>query len=265
MDTSMTSQLHVYESGTKDLPAILFLHGSPLSGRMWQPQLETLKEFHCLAPDLPEHGRSAAIAPFDMPDTVRRLEALIRESTPGGRAHVVGLSFGGVVAQALLDQAPEVVDHVILSGTAARGGKAFLAILRVYLDLNKPFLALLPSSWIAALFTWQFGIPRKYAPAMAEDVGAIKGEALSRLIYSTYSGIVSPAAPASPVLVAVGQKETPAAKSMARRLCQAIGGSRGIQVPNATHVWNMQQPELFNAVLRAWFTNRPLPAGLIPL
>jgi pimeloyl-ACP methyl ester carboxylesterase len=265
METTSELKLNVYESGTRTQPAILFLHGSPLSGRMWQPQLEALKEFHCIAPDLPEHGKSAAIAPFDMQDTVRRLVALIKASTPDGRAHVVGLSFGGVVAQALLDQAPEVCDHVILSGTSARGGKTFLAILKIYLDLNKPFLALLPPKWIAALFNWQFGIPKQYAPMLAEDVGAIKGEALSRLVYSTYGDIVTPPAPRSPVLVAVGQKETPAAKMMARRLHKAIAGSKGVVAPKATHVWNMQQPELFNAVVRAWVHDEELPKELLAL
>jgi len=265
MATISDLKLFVYESGLTTQPAILFLHGSPLSGRMWQPQLEALKEFHCLAPDLPEHGRSAGITPFDMQDTIQRLVTLIKESTPSGRAHVVGLSFGGVVAQALLNQAPEVVDHVILSGTSARGGKTFLAILKVYLDINKPFLALLPPHWIAALFNWQFGIPKQYAPMLSEDVHVIKGEALSRLIYSTYGDIVTPASPHSRVLVAVGQRETPAAKMMARRLFHTISGSKGVIVSRATHVWNMQSPELFNAVVRAWLSDQPLPEGLLPL
>jgi pimeloyl-ACP methyl ester carboxylesterase len=51
-----------------------------------------------------------------MQDTVQRLATLIRETTSDGRAHVVGLSFGGVVAQALMVAAPGLVDHVILKG-----------------------------------------------------------------------------------------------------------------------------------------------------
>ena len=257
--------LHVYESGSAANPAILFLHGSPLSGRMWEPQLEGLTEFHCLAPDLPEHGRSAGIAPFDMKDTVRRLVELIEGSTPNGRAHVVGLSFGGVVAQAMLVQAPEVVDHVILSGTAARPGKVFMAILTLYINLNKPILAVIPSDWLSALFTWQFGIPKKYGSAFSEDIRAVKGEALARFILSTYSEIVTPLQPRSPVLVAVGGKETMAAKIMARRLHRTISGSRGILVPGAAHVRSLQKPEAFNALIRAWVNDRSLPEEMLHL
>jgi pimeloyl-ACP methyl ester carboxylesterase len=96
--TTTAAGLHVYESGAVGAPVLLFLHGSPLSGRMWLPQLEVLAEFHCLAPDLPEHGLSQAVRPFSMDDCVRRLGSLVREAAPGGRTYVVGLSFGGVVA-----------------------------------------------------------------------------------------------------------------------------------------------------------------------
>lgn len=254
-----TQALNLYQSGSNNNPTVLFLHGSPLSGRMWQPQLESLPEFHCLAPDLPEHGLSKDIKPFDMQDTVQRLVKLIRDSSSNGKAHLVGLSFGGVVAQALLSQAPEVVERVMLSGTAARSGKGFQSFLKFYLDVNKPFMALLPPGWISALFKWQFGIPAKYAPQMTEDIQQVKGEALARLVLSTYADIQTPANPKSPVLVVVGEKETPAAKMMARRLKVDITGALGVVAPNATHVWNMQQPELFNRLLRAWLAGESLP------
>ena len=120
-------QLTLRDSGPADAPAILFLHASPLSGRMWLPQFERLTEFYCMAPDLPGHGGSAAI-PLSMPDTVQRLADLIHQKAAGGRAHVVGLSFGGVVAQALMVAAPDSVDHVILSGTSTRLGKTLVAL-----------------------------------------------------------------------------------------------------------------------------------------
>ena len=118
--TATSAGLHVYESGHSGQPLLLFLHGSPLSGRMWLPQLERLTEFHSLAPDLPEHGRSSQVRPFSMGDAVRRLADVVRQAAPDGRAHVIGLSFGGVVAQALMVQQPDLVDHAILTGTSAR-------------------------------------------------------------------------------------------------------------------------------------------------
>lgn len=53
--------LYAAQSGSPENTAIVFLHGSPLTSRMWQPQMERLPEFFCLAPDLPSHGHSAEI------------------------------------------------------------------------------------------------------------------------------------------------------------------------------------------------------------
>ncbi len=93
-------EMYCQEFGNPANPAIVFLHGSPLSGRMWQPQIDRLNEYYCIVPDLPGHARSAEI-PFSMPDTLDRLAELIHKLAPGGKAHLIGLSFGGVVAQAI--------------------------------------------------------------------------------------------------------------------------------------------------------------------
>lgn len=265
MEREPEGPLFVHESGPRLGPTILFLHGSPLSGRMWQPQLEGLPEFHCLAPDLPEHGQSAHLAPFSMADTVARLAALIRRSTAQGRAHLVGLSFGGVVAQAMMVDAPDVVDHVILSATATRFGGPLMAALKLQMALSDPLLRLLSPSQLGSLVAVQFGIPRAYRPAMGEDMKRVPPAAMARFILATYADITTPTRARQPVLVAVGKNETPVAKWMAKRLRQIIVGARGVMVPGGGHVWNLQHPMLFNDVVRAWVRDEPLPARLLPL
>jgi len=258
-------KLHVYESNPGASPAIVFLHGSPLSGRMWLPQLEQLSEFHCLAPDLPEHGQSANIGPFRMHDVVHRLTALIHESTSNGRAHIVGLSFGGVVAQSLMVEAPDVVDHVILSGTTCRLSKFLLLLLRLQLYLNRPLVACLSARQLAALFRWQFGVPFAFSKIVEEDIRRVSPSAMTKVVLSAYSNITTPTEATTPVLVAVGKKETAVAKMMARRLLKRIVGSKGVIVPKVGHVWNLQAADLFSDVVRAWITDKPLPSQLLPL
>ena len=60
--------LYTHQSGSPISPAVVFLHGGGLSSQMWQPVIERLPEFCCLAPDLPEHGHSRGLAPFDLDD-----------------------------------------------------------------------------------------------------------------------------------------------------------------------------------------------------
>ena len=258
--------LHIDESGQPGQPAILFLHGSPLSARMWAPQLEALAdEFHCLAPDLPEHGRSAGIGPFHMGDTLTRLTNLIDRTCAGGRAHVVGLSFGGVVAQALMSAAPERVGRVIVSGTAGRLNPFLLKVLEVQLALNKPLLRALPSGALAAMMRWQFALPRSYDAALREDLEAMSPDALARFVVATYADIRTPNRTTSPTLIVVGGRETPFAKWQAKQLVCEIPGSCGVRAPNLGHVWNLQDPRLFNEAVRAWMRGNPLPTELTSL
>ena len=82
---------------------------------MWQPQVENLTDYHLLVPDLPGHGDSSSIRLTSIEDVAGRVAELIREKAHGGKAHVVGLSLGAQVAVYLLAQAPELVDHAVIS------------------------------------------------------------------------------------------------------------------------------------------------------
>lgn len=253
-------RLHIHETGATTAPAILFLHGSPLSGRMWQPQFERLSGFHCLAPDLPGHGQSADVVPLVVRDTVDYLADAIRKRALHGKVHIVGLSFGGVIAQALMVAAPEVVDHAILSGTGTRMSKFLVAVQR----LNEPILRLMRPEQVAALVALQFGIPAQHRAALRDDFKTFSVAAFMQVLES-YLDIEMPVKTTSPTLVAVGQKETFYAKRAARQLSRAIPNARGVLVPGVGHVWNLQAPDLFADTVRAWITDQPLPDTLTPL
>jgi len=195
-----------------------------------------------------------------LPGTVEQLVALIRASTPSGKAHVVGLSFGGVVAQALMVAAPDVVDHVVLSGTGTRMSRLLVSISM----LNEPILRLLSPQQLAALVCLQFGIPARFRTQLGDDFRAFSSTTLVDVM-RTYLDIEMPALTRSPTLVAVGQKETVYARAAARGLTRGIPGAKGIVVPACGHVWNLEAPDLFADTVRAWVADRPIPAQLKPL
>jgi pimeloyl-ACP methyl ester carboxylesterase len=255
--------MYVHQAGPEAAPVILFLHGSPVSSRMWQPQVERLSgAFRCLAPDLPGHGKSAAL-PFDMDEVVAELAGLVAGSSATGRAHVVGLSFGGVVAQALMSARPEAVERAVLSGTAATLGAGMMAFLRLQVRANGPIVSRMSPEALAGLLGRQFGVPDAYRPMLAEDVRLASPAVYSDAILTTYSDIRTPAASAPPTLVVVGEKETGTARSMARRLATVIPGALGMTAPGG-HLWNLQHPDLFSDMVRAWAEQTPLPGALRP-
>ncbi|KAF5226918.1 hypothetical protein FAUST_12104, partial [Fusarium austroamericanum] len=114
----MTETTIFYKSHNPGGESILLIHGGFSDGSEWDGVWPLLAEhnYHLLIPDMPSHGNSVDIRPFEVDDTVRRLAALIKAEARGGRAHVVGISIGGHIAAALASQHPSYVLSLIVSG-----------------------------------------------------------------------------------------------------------------------------------------------------
>jgi 3-oxoadipate enol-lactonase len=101
-------------------PPLVLLHGLLVSGEMFGPLVaEWSPRYRLIVPDLRGHGRSAQLPG---PYTVGQLatdvaDMLDRMHVP--RAHVLGLSHGGAVAQQLARDHPDRVDRLVLAGTFA--------------------------------------------------------------------------------------------------------------------------------------------------
>jgi pimeloyl-ACP methyl ester carboxylesterase len=252
------AELYCHKAGAITSPAIVFLHGGGLSGRMWQPQIEHLSEFHCLVPDLPEHGRSAARRPFTLARAAADVATLIREAVPSGRAYLVGLSIGGAVGLEVLRTQPEVVERALLSGATPKLAKwlVFLTDLIV-----APLLRLTSAERLGALTLKSLGVPRQYHDLLSGDWRQLT-PALYHHINKATGEVQLPTHPVPPTLLVVGQREPGISKVHARSVARAVPGATARLVSGVGHAWNLEAPDLFNELVRAWFTERPLPAFL---
>jgi pimeloyl-ACP methyl ester carboxylesterase len=217
---------------------------------MWQPQFQRLPDYYCLAPDLPEHGNSAKIGPFSLKDTSRRVADLIRQSTPTGRAHVVGLSMGGAVAVRMLLDVPEVIDHVIVTGAATRLDPVVASFTTM--------MGFLSRDQLAQLIFLQSNIPQHYHHLVREGVRSVKPAAF-RHFSQEVTQIELPHAVHVPMLIPVGQQETFVVQQAAREMSTTIQGAKGVMVPGMGHIWNLEAPDLFTQTVRSWVTDAPLP------
>jgi pimeloyl-ACP methyl ester carboxylesterase len=253
--------LPTYETGSAARPAVVFLHGGGLSSRMWQPVIERLPELHCLAPDLPEHGQSLTIAPFDLDDAARRVAELIRQRLPGQKVVLVGLSLGGAVALNVARLAPDVARRMLVSGTSARLSK-FLGQLSLsslwMLRFYKP-------EDLAKSSAKQWGIPEQYLPLFHDDLIHSTSVDFNRTLIENLMRQQLPETLTCPLLVTVGAKETLPAKQAAQKLTRLYPSAVGRLVPGLGHVWALQNPDLFAATVKAWALDAPLPAALQPL
>ncbi len=252
--------LYTYESGSPASPAIVLLHGGGLSSRMWQPVIERLSEFYCLAPDLPEHGHSRDLKPFDLDDAAQRVAEIIRLRVPGRKAHLVGLSLGGAVVLNIARLDPEVAGRMMVTGTSARLGK-FLGQLSLsslwMLRFYKP-------ETLAKQSAKQWGIPEAYLPLFQEDLMLGTSAEFNRTLIENLMRQELPERLPSPMLVTVGEKETLPAKQAAQKLAKMYEQASGYMVPGVGHVWALQNPELFANTVKAWVTEHPLPDSLRP-
>ena len=100
-----------YELHGKDgAPWLTLSHSLACSTRMWDPQIEALKSrYRILAYDTRGHGESMAPAgAYTLEQLADDLHALLRHLAIDS-THFVGLSMGGMIAQALAIARPERV------------------------------------------------------------------------------------------------------------------------------------------------------------
>src|SRR5665648_601732 len=112
---STSPDLYAQDFGPENAPTIVFLHGGGAGGWMWQPVIKYLPEYHCLAPDQPEHGKNRHIAPFSIELAADKVAELIRRQAHGGRACLVGLSEGAQITVQLLASAPQLIEKAVVS------------------------------------------------------------------------------------------------------------------------------------------------------
>jgi pimeloyl-ACP methyl ester carboxylesterase len=112
-------RIHVCQDGPREAPALLLIHGTGASARSWDPLLPFLTGVHRVVRiDLAGCGRSTepADGSYAAPDQARlSADALGRLGVD--RVIVVGHSSGGVMATALTEQRPDLVDGLVLIDT----------------------------------------------------------------------------------------------------------------------------------------------------
>ncbi|WP_426225073.1 alpha/beta fold hydrolase [Pseudarthrobacter sp. DSP2-3-2b1] len=236
-------------------PGLVLLHGFSHDSRVWRPQMENLKEdFTVFAWDAPGAGRSSdPPSPFALADWADCLAACLR--TAGlERAHILGLSWGGILAQEFYRRHSSVVESLILAGTYA-GWKG---------SLPDP----LPQERLAACLR-DASLPRddfvaKYLPSMfsrspnPQAVEELAG--IMRGFHPTGFRLMARASAVDtrsilptitvPTLLLWGESDGRSPIAVAHQLHQAITGARLAVIPRAGHVSNLENADAFNKEIR---------------
>lgn len=234
-------KLALREAGDpKGLPVVL-IHAFPMSGAMWEPQLEALQAFRLLIADLRGFGGTPLVGPW----LIEHAAADVLETIPGSCVFL-GLSMGGYVALQIAAAAPERVQALVLCDTRAEPDANESKIKRAAaIDFIRahgvdaylaPFLRDAVSSPKAAEFLR--GVAAKSSPeavmaalaALAARPDAVPG--LSKIKV--------------PTAVLVGSQDMITPPPLSELLCSRIPGAELHIVPDCGHFSNAENPAAFN-------------------
>ena len=237
-------------------PAIVLLHGFTHDSRVWRPQLESLSDqFTVIAWDAPGAGQTSdPPETFAIGDWADRLGELL-DAVGVPTAHIVGLSWGGLLAQEFYRRHSARVRSLVLADTYA-GWKGSLpepipeerlaACLR---DASLP-----PSEFVPRYLPGMFsGSPTR---EVREELGRIMSEfhpigfrlmatALARADTRDLLPTIR-----VPTLLVWGDADARSPMNVAHQLRDAIRGARLVVIPGAGHVSNLEASTRFNAEVR---------------
>jgi pimeloyl-ACP methyl ester carboxylesterase len=252
--------LYVQESGTQGAPSIVFLHGIGASGWMWQRQTAALADYHCLNPDLPGHGKSNQVEWISLADTARQVAALIEARATQGRAHVVGLSLGGHLTLEMLERHAHLLDRVVISGVTSVP-MPNRALLKPQLWLTT---TLFKQDWFVNMQARSLPLSPDEQAAFTKNLRAASMQAYRRIWeeVSEYAAPASLGGVQTPTLITAGSRESKIIRQAVETLSNLLPNAQGRLAPGLGHGWNVQNPRLFNATVRAWISGAPLPAEL---
>lgn len=261
--TSPTQELF-FESHNEDKPeTIILLHGLLSSHKEWDLVIPHLRGYHVLAVDLNGHSRSRDIQPTTTVASAKNVAALIRNHAKDGKAHVVGLSFGGFVGLVVAKTHPELVLSLFASGASPfQGLYRWMAERPSTIWYTIRALMGMPEWLYWKMVSW-VGMER-YDALYADMQGNTKWENVRDGYTSILDLSFEDVGAIEVRVLGVSGGKDDDLKS-AGRMGGVLRDGRAVVVKGAVHAWDLQFPELFARGIITWANGDELPKEFEPL
>jgi 3-oxoadipate enol-lactonase len=247
-------RLHAIREGQG--PLVVLSHALGCDLRMWDGVAALLATTHTvLRYDHRNHGRSDIVAgPLSMETLAQDAAQLIEREAGGAPVHFVGLSMGGMTAQALAVARPDLLASVVIANSSAHypdqapwlarvatvraQGVAAIAPGAVARWLTPEFAATPPGAVLAAqLHDTLVATDAEGYIAACQGVAAIDFRESNRRI-------------ARPTLVIAGTRDEATPPAMSEAMVAAIPGAR-LATLEAAHLSAVERPAEFAQLLRS--------------
>lgn len=235
----------------KHAQTLVFLHGGNVGNWSWDPQVLAFGDFNVLTLHLPAFGARSEETWQGLDSAADDVAALIADEVSEGGVHLVGISLGGVIALHVAARHPELIESLLVTGTPVTGVPAAARAV------NRMQLKLIGSEWYWRFQAGAYGMVDDERELFAEHGVMLKPENLRAIMddldpgglpakLSTYQG---------PVLALAGGKEPKHVQKSFAALRQVLPQAVTRVVPGMHHQWNIENPLLFNSVVRRWITD----------
>ncbi len=223
------------ESGNKNFPTIIFIHGGGLSEWSLIPIVDELqKNFHVITPIIDGHGEAAAETFTSISDSADKLIDFIDTNYNRQVFAIAGLSIGAQIAAELLSRRDDITQYAIIESALVYPIKGITTFLVPSYQL---FYGLIQKRWFSKLQAKSLCIPlnmfeRYYQDSLKMSKQSLINITLSNGTYDLKETITNTKAK---VLIIVGEKEISLMKKSAQRIHNKIPGSELYIAPGMKH------------------------------
>ncbi|MFF1555559.1 alpha/beta fold hydrolase [Rhodococcus erythropolis] len=251
--TVATGDIYVREAG--EGPNVMMLHGIGGSSETFSPQFDELAgELRMLAWDAPGYARSAdPDREHTLDDYADHVAALIAERCGDGGAHLLGMSWGGVIATRVALRHPAAVRSLVLgsstvgSGATENGAEAMRARVEHLADVGVDEYARTRAPKLLSAHAGP-DETRRAVELMRESIrlAGYRGAAASMAATDHTHQLADITVP---TLVLCGDEDTITGRPASQVLAGGISGAVFVTIHGAGHLANQERPQAFNA----WF------------
>jgi 3-oxoadipate enol-lactonase len=232
-------------------PPVLLIMGLGLSGGAWWRTLPVLsRDLAVITFDNRGVGRSTALLHAYTTEAMADDASAVLDAAEVDRAHVYGISLGGMVAQQLALRHPERVQSLVLGATHAGGQhvvrpeRDVLAFLRHRLAMRHE-----EGAWASVPFNYSERVRQQHPERIAEDIAqrlshpfpvqAYRAQMWAGALHDCYDRLDRITAP---TLVVHGREDRMIPVENARVIAERIPNARLVELERTGHLYPTEDP-----------------------
>ena len=251
------------EIGEENSETILFLHAKLLDKWIWKRQKEAydkfFKGFHCIFLDLPNHGESLSEDDFTIEKSSKKVADFINHLIDNKDIEIisiVALGIGSSIAIEILNENPNAIGNLILSGLEIADYKEIESdsVANGLAKAQSEYLNEKSDIFITKAYLRYFGINKEHY----NDIEKILDRSIRqerKIAYESLNYTIPESLKDNEeiiekdnVLIIYGTKEDLDCTKSAIKLKSIMKNAKLIEIVKGNHLWNIIDHELFNTI-----------------